>query len=94
MVKVSRSLAVKDETVFLSKGLKALRYSSAAKLLRVFKSPTLGTELSDCMDKGPVYIVKFKNYTVIVQPDHVHVVEAKSEQEAASVVEELAKTIS
>ncbi|MEM2389176.1 MAG: hypothetical protein QW215_02940, partial [Ignisphaera sp.] len=69
MVRVDKVVAVKDETAFLAKGIKALRYSSCAKLLRVFKSPQLGTELAECMDKGPAYIIKFKNYTVVLLPD-------------------------
>ncbi len=93
MVRVDRAITVKDETAFLVKGIKALRYSSCAKLLRVFKSPQLGTEVAECMDKGPAYIVKFKNYTVILLPDHTHVVEAKSAEEAEGVVADLAKTI-
>lgn len=93
MVRVDKVVAVKDETAFLSKGIKALRYSSCAKLLRVFKSPQLGTELAECMDKGPAYIIKFKNYTVVLLPDHTHVVEAKSKEEAEDVVTDLAKAI-
>lgn len=93
MVKVDRSIPIKDETVFLTRGIKALRYSSCAKLLRVFKSPQLGTELAECMDRGPVYIVKYKNYTVVLLPDHTHVVEAKSREEAESVVADLMKAI-
>jgi hypothetical protein len=89
MVKVDEVIQVKDETAFLSKGIKALRYSTVAKMLRVFKSEKLGAELSGALDKGPVYIVRFKNYTVVVLPDRTHVVEAKSEEEAKSVVEEL-----
>ncbi len=49
--------------------------------------------MSEVLDKGPVYIVKFKNYTVVVLPDRTHVLEAKSKEEAESVVEELAKTV-
>ncbi|MCS7111528.1 MAG: hypothetical protein N3D82_01550 [Ignisphaera sp.] len=93
MVRVDRVVTIKDETAFLAKGIKALRYSSCAKLLRVFKSPQLGTELAECMDKGPAYIVKYKNYTVVLLPDHSHVVEAKSKEEAEGVVAELVKTI-
>ncbi|MEM0026816.1 MAG: hypothetical protein QXD38_02670 [Ignisphaera sp.] len=93
MVRVDKVIHVKDETAFLSKGIKALRYSSVAKLLRVFKNPQLGAELSEVLDKGPVYIVKFKNYTVVVLPDRTHVVEAKSKEEAESVVEELARAV-
>ena len=89
MVKVDEVIQVKDETAFLSKGIKALRYSTVAKMLRVFKSEKLGAELSGVLDKGPVYIVRFKNHTVVVLPDRTHVVEAKSEEEAKSVVEEL-----
>ena len=93
MVRVDKVITVKDETAFLAKGIKALRYSSCAKLLRVFKNPQLGTELAECMDKGPAYIVKFKNYTVVLLPDHVHVVEAKSKEEAEGVLSDLAKAI-
>jgi hypothetical protein len=93
MVKVDKVISVKDETAFLAKGIKALRYSSCAKLLRVFKNPQLGTELAECMDKGPTYIVKFKNYTVVLLPDHSHVVEAKSKEEAEEVISELSKAI-
>uniref|UniRef100_A0A7C5TGJ5 Uncharacterized protein n=1 Tax=Ignisphaera aggregans TaxID=334771 RepID=A0A7C5TGJ5_9CREN len=93
MVKVDKVISVKDETTFLAKGIKALRYSSCAKLLRVFKNPQLGTELAECMDKGPAYIVKFKNYTVVLLPDHSHVVEAKSKEEAEEVISELSKAI-
>lgn len=93
MVKVAKTITVKDETVFLSKGIKALRYSTVAKLLRVFKSPQLGAELSAYLDKGPVYIVKFNKYTVVLLPDHSHVIEAKDEAEAEKVVEDLSKAI-
>jgi len=93
MVKVDVVISVKDETAFLSKGIKALRYSTVAKMLRVFKNEKLGSELSEVLDKGPVYIVRFKNYTVIVLPDRTHVVEAKTAEEAKAVVEELKKAL-
>jgi hypothetical protein len=93
MVKVDEVIQVKDETAFLSKGIKALRYSSVAKMLRVFKNEKFGAELSDVLDKGPVYIVRYKNYTVIALPDRTHVIEAKSAEEAKSVVEELKSAI-
>lgn len=94
MVKVGKVIQVKDETTFLSKGIKALRYTTVAKLLRVFKSPQLGAELSDALDKGPVYIVKFKNYTIVALPERTHVIEAKNEKEAESVVDELIRALS
>jgi hypothetical protein len=93
MVKVDIPIHVKDETAFLSKGIKALRYSSVTKMLRVFKNEKLGAELAEVLDKGPVYIVRYKNYTVIVLPDRTHVLEAKTVDEARAVVEELKKTV-
>lgn len=93
MVKVSKTISVKDETIFLSKGIKALRYSNVAKLLRVFKNPQLGAELGEYLEKGPVYIVKFNKYTIILLPDHSHVIEAKDLAEAEKAVDDLAKAI-
>uniref|UniRef100_A0A7C4D0K9 Uncharacterized protein n=1 Tax=Ignisphaera aggregans TaxID=334771 RepID=A0A7C4D0K9_9CREN len=94
MVKVSKSISVKDETAFLSKGIKALRYSTVAKLLRVFKNPQLGAELGEYLDKGPVYIVKYDKYTVVLLPDHSHVIEAKDVAEAEKVIEDLSRIVS
>jgi type II secretory pathway predicted ATPase ExeA len=93
MVRVSKTIVVKDETAFLTKGVKALRYSSVEKMLRVFKNPQMGAEVSECMGRGPVYVVKHGKYTVILLPDHAHVVEAKDEAEALKVLEELSKLV-
>lgn len=94
MVKISKTILVENETKFLSKGIKALRYTSVAKLLRVFKKPQLGSELNECLDKGPVYIVKYNKYTVVLLPDHSHVIGAENEVEAEKVIEELSNVVS
>lgn|GEM_PF-930082 len=94
MVKVGKTILVKDETAFLTKGIKALRYSNVEKMLRVFKNPQLGAEVGGCcVGKGPVYVVKHGKFTVVLLPDHAHVVEAKDEAEALKVVEELSKAV-
>ncbi|MEM4619547.1 MAG: hypothetical protein QW607_04980 [Desulfurococcaceae archaeon] len=94
MVKILKTIPVNDEVAFLSKGIKALRYSTVTKLLRVFKNPQLGAELGEYLDKGPVYIVKYDKYTVVLLPDHSHIIEAKNVAEAEKVIEDLSKIIS
>jgi len=93
MVRVDKTVFPKDETAFLSKGIKALRYSSVEKMLRVFKNPQLGAEVSEDMGKGPVFVVRHGKYTVVLLSDHAHVVEAKDETEARKIVEEISKAV-
>jgi len=88
MVKVEKRLAV-DHVKLLAKGIRCSKYGSVQKLLRAIRSAKIAPELSEDLEKeGPVYLVNYRGYKIIVLPDHVHVIGA-SPEEAKKIVDEL-----
>jgi len=94
-MRVERVLRIPGVAAVLSKGIRCSRYRTIEKMLKAARSLKLAQELSDHeLSDGPIYLLHYRDYTIIVTPSDVHVIAAEEqldEEEARKIVEELAE---
>ncbi len=95
MVRIDKKIYIKDHAEVLAKGIRCVKYTNVRSMLRAIRSTRIAVELSECLNRGegPIYLINFGSYKIVVCPDHVHVIGVDDRNEAERVVNELEKAL-